>query len=519
MKKVILKSSITAICIIIVAAVGIGFAVTPVTGSSPNESVEGIKPFHSSSGTGSNYYRIPSMLTTSDGTVIAAIDARFGGTADSPNNLDTAVSLSYDSGATWSESFLALSFEDYENTNSILKADGSIRTENSASAIDPSLLQDKETGRIFMLVDVFPYGCGAFASQKGSGYTEINGQNYLALRQKGEDEYNYTVRENGAIFDKDGNQTEYSLNSKYEILENGIPFTVKQKKVSYWYNIPFSISNRNQVPMNIMYQDALFQPLGTSYLYLIYSDDSGKSWSDPVNLNAQVKSDEYGFMGVCPGRGIQIESGDYAGRLIFPVYYLDSESGEQEFAVIYSDDNGGSWRTGSNVPLTSEVNNISETQIVQFPNGNLQAFSRTTAGYVASAISTDGGESWSESLIEKDLPLSGGSGCMISAINYNGKIDGKDAVILSAPAADDRKNGYIYVGLIHENADKYNIEWTYKKEITDENTNFAYSCLTQLPNGNIGLLYEKSNAPQTIDTVIFESYSTEELCETAINGL
>ena len=47
--------------------------------------------FHKNDGTGANYYRIPALLTLKSGTVISAADARFGGTHDSPNNIDIAV--------------------------------------------------------------------------------------------------------------------------------------------------------------------------------------------------------------------------------------------------------------------------------------------------------------------------------------------------------------------------------------------------------------------------------------------
>lgn len=516
----IIKFVIIGVAAAAVAAGGLGFVITPEAGSAPNDPAEGIKPFSTASAIGSNYYRIPAIITAQDGTVIASIDARFGGTHDSPNNLDIAVSLSGDSGQSWSEPELALSFDDWENSGMLLRANGSLTTENSASAIDSSLLQDEQTGRIYLLADVFPYAAGAFAAQAGSGYAEIDGQKYLMLRKNGEESYSYTVREGGVIYDQSGAKTAYSLNSNYEILENGAPLTVRQKQLHYWYTLPFGVRTRTEVPMNILYQDALFQPLPTSYLYLIYSDDNGRTWSDPVDLNAQVKPEDAGFMGVCPGRGIQLENGEHAGRLIFTTYYLNPETSEQRFAAIYSDDHGATWHAGESVAVSETIPSMSETQLVQFPDGGLQAFSRTTSGYVAAAYSRDGGGTWGAAQLVEELPLTSGSGCQISAINYTGQIDDRDAVLLAAPAGDSRKNGYIYVGLIRESGDTeqpYVIDWTYKKEITDADTYFAYSCLTQMADGKIGLLYEQANTPQTVDTVIFETYTIKELCDIPLN--
>lgn len=506
-KKKIIAAVSAALGAAALLAGGLGFIITPVTGTFPDTAVEGVKPFAAGTGVGSNYYRIPAVLTTQDGSVLAAIDARFGGTFDSPNNLDTAVSRSEDHGKTWSPSQLALSFQDWVDSRLILK-EGAQAAQNSASAIDPSLLQDLETGRVFALVDAFPHGIGIKNVQQGSGYTEIDGQKYLMLRKKGESEYSYTARENGIIYDASGKKTAYSLNDRYEVLENGRPLSVEQKEVHYWYTVPYGTGNGVEVPMNILYQDSLFQPLPTSYLYLISSDDNGITWSAPVNLNGQVKPDTESFMGVGPGRGIQIQNGAYAGRLIFTAYYHDPETSSERFTTLYSDDHGGTWKAGDGVTLDPAIGNMSETQLVELPDGSLQSFSRTTVGHVATARSTDGGVTWSAPELVEELPLTTG-GCQVSAINYQGEIDGCNAVLLSAPAGENRTNGYIYVGLIRNDGQ---IDWTYRMEVTPPGTYFAYSCLTQLADGSIGLLYEQANTSHTVDTVVFKTYTVRDLC-------
>lgn len=116
-------------------------------------------PFHAQDGLGCNYYRIPALISTRQGVTIAAMDARFGGLHDSPNNLDTAVSLSGDCGKIWSKPTLPFHFVDYADSDAHLPLrNGAMTTKPSASTIDPCLLEDRETGRIFLLVDMFPGG-------------------------------------------------------------------------------------------------------------------------------------------------------------------------------------------------------------------------------------------------------------------------------------------------------------------------------------------------------------------------
>lgn len=517
-KKVAKYTCITVFAGAVVAG-GLGFLITPVADSAPFEAEPGNQPFSSKVENGSNYYRIPSMITTAEGTVVAAMDARFGGTRDSANNIDIALRTSVDNGENWSEITYPFYFGDHTNSKNLLKPNGKLKSYASASFIDSSLLEDtvNGNGRIFLLTDAYPSKTGSVNSEYGTGYVEIDGQQCLMLRKKGSRNFDYTVRGDNFIYDKNGNQTEYSLNSNFEILKNGQPLTVKQKKTIFWYNLSVPLPTKTEVPMNIMYESALFQPLHTTYLYLKYSDDQGKTWSDPISLNPLVKDSDSSFLGVCPGKGIQIKTGEFQGRLIFPVYNIDWEKGTQAFCVIYSDDHGETWTKGENVALNETVGSMSETQIIQYPDGTLQAFSRTQqVGKVASSYSEDGGVTWSDGVLVEALPLTNGSGCQLSVINYDGKIDGKDAVILSAPAGESRKNGYIYIGLINETGESgqsYNIDWKYKTEVTGEDVYFAYSCLTQLPNGEIGLLYEQSNTPQAVDTTYFKTFTIEALCQ------
>ena len=458
--------------------------------------------FHKNDGTGSNYYRIPALLTLKSGTVISAADARFGGTHDSPNNIDIAVARSEDGGKNWSEPELLFHYGDYEDNTLEIPVGTQTRVNQSASFIDPVLLQDEETERVFLISDAMAAGYGSPQAVTGSGYKEIQGKKYLKLQKAGETDYNYTVRENGVIYNDTTNQpTEYSLNSNFEILKDNVLQTVKQKSSRF---DPTNGSGQlvtdetdKDVPMNIMYADAVFKALPTTWLYMKYSDDDGKTWSDPILLNGMVKAEDSRVLVTGPGRGMQIKNGEYKGRLIVPVYDT-AQSG-----IIYSDDHGATWNYAKG-PSTKKAA-MSESQIVEMPDGTLRVYARSTGSKIAEAVSLDGGKTWTEAAYVPGMTQPGW-GSQLSVICYGGLIEGKPALIMSTPAGvgNYRRDGRVKIGLItdtgKEGSEKYKIDWTYDYSVDSKNAGFAYSCLSELPNHQIGLMYEK-----------YDSYNPAEL--------
>lgn len=458
--------------------------------------------FHKNDGTGANYYRIPALLTLKSGALISAVDARFGGTHDSPNNIDIAVSRSEDGGKNWSKPELPFHYEDYADNTLEIPVGTQTRVNQSASFIDPVLLQDEETERVFLISDAMAAGYGSPQAVTGSGYKEIQGKKYLKLQKEGEQDYNYTVREDGVIYNDTTNQaTEYSLNSNFEILKNDVLQTVKQKSSRFdptnGSGMLVTDETDKDVPMNIMYADAVFKALPTTWLYMKYSDDDGKTWSAPILLNGMVKPENSRVLVTGPGRGMQIKNGEHKGRLIIPVYDT-AQSG-----IIYSDDHGETWQYAKG-PSTGKAA-MSESQIVEMPDGTLRVYARSTGSKIAEAVSLDGGETWTEAVHVSGMTQPGW-GSQLSVIRYGGLIEGKPALILSTPAGvgSYRRDGRVKIGLItdtgKEGSEKYTVDWKYDYSVDSRNAGFAYSCLTELPNHQIGLIYEK-----------YDSYNPAEL--------
>lgn len=336
-----------------------------------------------------------------------------------------------------------------------------------------------------------PAGIGSSNASVGSGFKEINGKKYLKLHWKDDSssDYNYSIRENGIIYDDTTNaSTEYSVDGEYNLYKNGEALTCKQYDYNFEGTSLLETPTDTDVNMNVFYKDSMFKVFPTNYLAMKYSDDEGDNWSD-LNIVSTFKPEESKFLVLGPGIGKQITTGENAGRLIVPLYSKSSA----ELGFMYSDDHGNSWNYVEADHNTGGA--TAEAQIVEMPDGSLKTYLRTGSGYIAEVTSIDGGETWSDRVPLTEIATTS-YGTQLSVINYSQPIDGKPAIILSAPnATNGRKNGKIRIGLINETGqsgvNKYSVEWKYCYSVDTPQMGYSYSCLTELPDGKVGLLYEK----------------------------
>lgn len=112
-----------------------------------------------------DHYRIPSVVRTKSGTLIAAADERYFDGSDCPNRIDKVIRRSADGGASWSP------------VEVIVRERGEAQLSSSA-AIDPALLYDEETDTVFMLYLHTPPGVGLANSGRGKGGTASDGTEY-----------------------------------------------------------------------------------------------------------------------------------------------------------------------------------------------------------------------------------------------------------------------------------------------------------------------------------------------------
>ncbi len=431
----------------------------------------------------SERFRIPAIYTLNDGTVIAGADVRYGHGSDSPNNIDITVALSADGYTGWEYNVINY-FDDY--------ADGKTGTD-SASYIDSAIVQSKKTDRIFVLADMYPTGCGWKQSGKGTGFIDVNGKKYMALTT-GENSddfgtFEYYIGAGNVVYNKaDNTATEYTVDSEYRLYKNGAPVYMDQKG-----------AEGVKVQQNVFYNEADLCCYRTTYLCIRYSDNNGKTWSAPQIITDQIKSADETFVGAAPGRGTVITLADGTERILFCVYDnagLFHDPIFENASTIYTDDNGATWHRGEETSIILGIQKTSESQMVVIGEKDgtpvLRMYARNGSNYIAYADSYDGGITWSTFV--RDDALQGTKNCMYSFINTDLVINGKKVILSSAGSnTEARADGLIRVGLIDDtDVDNITVEWVTRYRVNQGF--YGYSCLTQLSDGNFGLLYEDEAA-------------------------
>ncbi|MBT3383466.1 MAG: exo-alpha-sialidase [Prolixibacteraceae bacterium] len=321
-------------------------------------------------------FRIPSMITTKKGTVLAVCDGRVDRAGDVPNNIDLVLRRLKKGSNEWSPLTRIVNFA------------------GKHGAADPSLVQDHSTGRIFLFYGFCP------------------GRNNIT---------------EGA--------------------------------------------NRERRHLMLQY---------------VYSDDEGENWSNPIHIDYAIREDGWQSIWSSPGRGIQLKN----GRLVIPCT-VNKLTKVMSTILVFSDDHGETW------DQIEVAENINEATLAELANGDLMINARNQLEdrkCRAITSSKDGGKTWCQPVVDRNLPDPNCQGSFIRNVFKVGK-EKKDLLILSNNATNDgRKNMTIKL------SDDNGQTWNYEKLIHEGPS--AYSCLTIMPNGNIGLLYE-SGEKSPYETVTF----------------
>ncbi len=343
------------------------------------------RALYKSASSGAPTYRIPALVTTNSGTLLAACDARLNSGADLPADIDTVIRRSTDDGRTWGTVQTVYDVWSPEGERQAASPAGAgPPLDQAEGTADPCLLVDRDTGRIWCAV-TWARGVSWHSSKAG-----------------------------------------YGIDSFHDLL--------------------------------------------------LHSDDDGLTWSDPLDVTAQLKDPAWRSAWFSPGVGLQSRT----GRLLLPFSAAQAEGPANSYAAI-SDDHGATWRRVG--PLGRDTN---ECMLAELPDGRLVANLRSTSGHNLRAIShsSDNGETWTPSVHDDELiePV-----CQASLLSVPAELtpDGRDWLVFCNPASTKRESLTLKVSFDHGET------WPVARVLHAGPA--AYSCLTLLADGGLGVLYERGD--------------------------
>ena len=214
------------------------------------------------------------------------------------------------------------------------------------------------------------------------------------------------------------------------------------------------------------------------YLKYISSNDNGKSWSKPVDITNQISKENWknDFKFITSGRGIQTKKGTLLHCLV------NLQKGTHVFG---SNDNGKTWFITETPTSPGD-----ESKIVELNDGSWMVNSRVNKlGYRYSHVSNDDGKTWiskkEESIIDP--------GCNGSLIRYSH--GGKNLLLLTNINNKKERKEIVLRYSIDEGRSWSNPKIIYNGEA-------AYSSMTVMENGSLGLFFEMDNYTKNVFTSI-----------------
>lgn len=405
-------------------------------GEKPKDGTVTREPFDESV---SKNHRIPGIVTLDNGTMVASADARWDYEKDG-GGMDLVVSRSTDGGTTWNYTYAGY-----------LGDNGNVWNKNSSTLMDPLLMTDGKT--VYLFADMFPAGYSISDSSTTNVFSDtakgFDNKGNLLLSKDSRSSYGYYLKD-GKIYETDGT-------------------IVDGYTVDGWFNL----YQNNTYVTNLFFSDSPYQVRATSYMCMMTSTDSGKTWSDPKLLDVKPSGKAWQVVG--PGKGIIAKD----GTMMFTAY--DGSS----VYLVFSKDGGSTW---SYVSTTAATN---ESQLVELNDGTIRMFVKAASTNRIQYIDfTKNGNSYDPSALV-NTGVANFSQCMVSAIKYSKTINGKEVVLVCCPSVSNkgewagRFNGKIYAFTLDDNnamtlLNSYQINESF----------FAYSNMTERADGSIDLLYE-----------------------------
>ena len=211
-----------------------------------------------------------------------------------------------------------------------------------------------------------------------------------------------------------------------------------------------------------------------------YSDDDGKTWSEHFDLTSELKKSDWTWYATGPGHAIVKQYSPNKGRIIIPANHRDVTNQLNYSHIVYSDDNGLTWKVGGSTDLGGN-----ESTVVELTDGRLLlnmriATSNIEGGCRAYCISEDGGISWGS--LQRNIELID-PGCEGSINSYIDKNGNQILLLSNAHHATSRSNICI------STSRNSGFSWTTPFVVWSGRG--AYSDIFIFSDGSVGVIYEK----------------------------
>lgn len=209
------------------------------------------------------------------------------------------------------------------------------------------------------------------------------------------------------------------------------------------------------------------------YFHVVKSTDNGKTWGRPKDITDQIAKADWqtDFKFITSGRGIQTRG----GKLLHTMVNLNS--GLHLFA---SDDHGRSWYL-----IDTPIQPADESKVIELADGSWMINARVNkAGMRYVHRSSDEGKTWTTTSEPELID----PGCNASIIRYTAIENGfKKNRLLFSNAKNEKNRENMTVRISYDEGKT----WSEGKTIYTGSS--AYSSLTVLENGDIGLFFEQDD--------------------------
>ncbi len=207
-------------------------------------------------------------------------------------------------------------------------------------------------------------------------------------------------------------------------------------------------------------------------VWITKTQNDGKEWTKPVNISSTARQPNWTWYGTGPGVGVQLKN----GRLVIPSYHAEEKTGVYRSHMVYSDDHGKTWKHGAAVG-----EQCGECHVIERQNGELVLNARTNQGRErrTTAVSRDGGISWSKSAFDESLY---DPHCQACVIRLPSGANQTPRWLFTHPAGPGRRDLTVRQSLDEGQS------WPLSKRLRKGDS--QYSCLAKLPSGSIGCLYD-----------------------------